>query len=391
MKKLTKIALKKSERTVFGVLLIAIIVACNHADKPDYPVLSVDVTRMNPPSLFDIFKKIEIIPLETTEHSLIGGSASKIIFYNNHYYILDAPNPSKSFYCFDEQGKFVRKIGNEGRGPEEYIFVQNFVINESNHTAELLSPFGTIYTYELSGKFVGKKRLPDLVPNYQHIKLLNDSIRILLSATDNNQDQLYVYSTQSNTIVNSYYQENPAIFQWSCGKFYQYNNAIYFCKPLVSKVFKIDQHGYEVAYAWDFGALNPENIKFDTDITNERLSEMFRNSQIKGFLFYQSQNDNYYFTSFINQEPSVSAYKQKYTSVLYEKRNNKKFVFEKFKEGLMFLPIFWCNDYVLATSTAFSNNTSKRVDPSVLDEENRRKLNAIKEDDNPFIIKYYFK
>lgn len=373
-------------RMVVVVILVEFFISCTNVNEPEFPVLSVDVSKMNPPSVFDIFEKIEIIPLETTNNSLIGGQADNIDFFDNHYYVLDGR--TDSFYCFDEHGRFVRKIGNKGAGPEEYFLATNFAINKSNHVVELLNPFGIIYTYELSGKFVSKTQLPDLVPNYQEIMLLNDSIRILRSSTHNNENQLYAYSNQSNTIVNSFYKENPAINGFNLLSFYHYNNGIYFYKPLKSAVFKIDQHGFEVAYSWDFGALNPEKAELDSDITSERIAEMYMNAQIKGIYNIQYQNDDYYYTLFrryVNQD-LVNI------NVLYDKRTNRKIVFDNFKEGLRFFPIFWCDNYVLATSSLFrERNVGKTVDPMVLDEANSNILNTIEEDDNPFILKYYFK
>jgi len=39
----------------------------------------------------------------------------------------------------------------------------------------------------------------------------------------------------------------------------------------------------------------------------------------------------------------------------------------------------------------YYKDISKFIDSPVFDEENRNKLKAMKEDDNPFLIKYYFK
>ena len=315
------------KRTVFYIILIAILFACQHENETDYPVLSVDITKMNVPSVFDIFGKIEIIPLETTDNSLIGGeNLYKIDFYNNHYYILDGR--TKSFLCFDEHGKFVRKIGSEGQGPQEYIFVTNFIIN--NNVVELLSPWTYLYTYELSGKFVSKVKLPDLVHNYQEIMLLNDSIRILTSSVDLDQDMLYVYSTRSNTIINSFYKDNYKIPLYRGKPFYQYNDSIFFYEPLVSRVFKINQDGYEVAYAWDFGAMSPEKSRLEKNINAERTGQLFESGQIKGTLNTQFQNENYCFTRFTR---IAKLYSNEIINinVLYDKRNNRAFVFERFK------------------------------------------------------------
>ena len=387
------------KRTVFFVFLIVILFACHSEHEVDYPVLSVDITKMNVPSVFDIFEKIEIIPLETTDNSLIGGEGVGIIdFYNNHYYILNGS--TQSFFCFDEHGKFVRKIGNRGLGPQEYNYITDFIIN--NNVVELLSPWGFLYVYNLSGRFLNKTSLPMIVDNYQtsliqddsirifnyqDIMLLNDSIRILTSSVDLNQDMLYVYSTRSNTIINSFYKNNYNIPAQVGKSYYQYNDSIFFYEPIVSKVFRINQYGYEVAYAWDFGAMSPENSRLEKDISSERSFQLFESGQMKGLLNRQFQNENYYFTR-STRIAKLYSNEILHINILYDKRNNRAFVFEKFKEDLTFFPVFWNDEYVLASSHIY---LKKAVDFTVLDEENRNKLKAITEDDNPFLIKYYFK
>ena len=347
------------------------IFACHREQEVDYPVLSVDITRLNTPSVFDIFEKVEIIPLETTDNSLLGHIV-RMDYYKNHYYIRDLQG--ESLFCFDENGKFVRKIGKEGQGPEEYIVVTSMVINRFNDVVEALSPSGVLYIYDMFGKFVSKTNLPMVVPNfqtpmipddsirllnYQSSLILNDSLRILTSSVDNDQDQLYVYSIKSNTVINSFYKENPVLDGFVVKEFYRYDDSIYYSKALKSSVFKIDQYGYEVAYAWDFGKFNPERIKFDKDITDERLIEMFKSSQIKGIHIRQYQNDNYYYTNFVGYDTDLASHDPQYTErlanvhVLYDKRNNKTYVFNKFKEYLYFGPLFWCNEYVLDHSFIF--------------------------------------
>ena len=398
------------KRSVFFVFLTVILFACRREQVVDYPVLSVDITRLNTPSVFDIFEKIEIIPLETTDNSLLGNIFG-IVFYNSHYYITDMKG--ESLFCFDEHGKFVQKIGKVGQGPGEYTTVPSFAINGYNDVVEALSPWGFLYIYDLSGRLGSKTSLPMLVPNYQtsliqddsirvfnyQISLiLNDSIRILKSSVENEEDQLYVYSINSNTVVNSFYKENPVLDGFAVKEFYRYNNSIYYSKALISSVFKIDQYGYKIAYAWDFGKFNPERIKFDKDITNERLSEMFKSSQIKGVYYTKYQNDNYYYTAFVGHDRDLASQDPKDSEiltsvhVLYDKRDNKTYVFNKFKEYLYFAPLYWCNEYVLGASFIFYyKDIPEFIDSQVFDEENRNKLKAIKEDDNPFLIKYYFK
>jgi hypothetical protein len=112
---------------------------------------------------------------------------------------------------------------------------------------------------------------------------------------------------------------------------------------------------------------------------------MIENSHIKGFFHKQFQNDSYYYTMFVRYVNQIGFS----ANVFYNKLNNKVFVFEKFQEGFSFFPHYWCNEYALSTSHVYGDQ--RGINASVLDEENRKKLEAFQEDDNPFIIKYYFK
>jgi len=365
---------------ILYILFAIIFVACNkNNEQYTYPVLHVNLDETNTPSLFDIFKKIEIIPLETSDSCLIT-TVSKIEVYNNLYYIFD--QTTHSLFCFDAQGKFVNKTGTSGQGPEDYANAADFLINPYKNVVEILSPFGVIYSYDLYGHFVGKTEsmLSNEMANVQRIFLFNDSIRLLYGFTDNNKNQLHTFSMQSNQIVNSFYSEKTALFMFSNQVFYRYNDAAYFYKPFINTVFTIHPPKYKIAYAWDFGEMNQNANQFENFKDMQATIELFKNSKLKAICDIQYQNDKYYYTRILRNFDHT-------THVFHSKNNADKFVFEKFKEDLFFFPIYWCEDYVLATSSTYGKQA---VHYSVLDEDAARKLKSIKDDDNPFIIKYHF-
>lgn len=71
--------------------------------------------------LSSIVDSIYYIPLETQDDYLIG-NIDKLIVTDKTFYVLDK-NISTATYCFNSEGKFIRKIGNRGASDKEYISI----------------------------------------------------------------------------------------------------------------------------------------------------------------------------------------------------------------------------------------------------------------------------
>ena len=75
-------------------------------------------------NLSDIIGEYSVIPLETTEESLIGGFSIKTIKKDGHFFV----KSNNEVLMFDETGKFQCKLSRVGGGPEEYENISDFDI-----------------------------------------------------------------------------------------------------------------------------------------------------------------------------------------------------------------------------------------------------------------------
>ncbi|MFI3265513.1 MAG: 6-bladed beta-propeller [Rikenellaceae bacterium] len=75
----------------------------------------------------------KIIDLEATKESLIS-NIYKIELIDNKFYVLDKASfaAGGKLLVFDEEGKYIRKIGNIGRARNEYVSLGGFAINQKN-------------------------------------------------------------------------------------------------------------------------------------------------------------------------------------------------------------------------------------------------------------------
>ena len=96
-------------------------------------------------NLRDIGKELEYIPLETTSECLIG--SIKDVEFNDTYIFVSQVD---RLLQFEINGKFIRQIGSQGRGPEEYLSVGDFCINNLTQEIYILS-YHQILVFDFNG------------------------------------------------------------------------------------------------------------------------------------------------------------------------------------------------------------------------------------------------
>jgi hypothetical protein len=105
-------------------------------------------------NLSEIGKEISYLPLETSSLCLIE-VIEKVLLSKSFIFINDA---QKRLLQFDRTGKFIRQIGSKGRGPEEYLYVYDFCINEL--TSEIyIFGYDKMVIFSFDGKFKKANKL----------------------------------------------------------------------------------------------------------------------------------------------------------------------------------------------------------------------------------------
>ncbi len=103
---------------------------------------SVEITVPETSEEYPIDKIIEsctFIPLETSDQSLIG-DIQKLLTDDNYIFLHDRDNDK--LLQFTDDGKFVRQIGSQGRGPGEYTEIWNVDLNKNTKEICLLDLSG---------------------------------------------------------------------------------------------------------------------------------------------------------------------------------------------------------------------------------------------------------
>ena len=170
---------------------------------------SIDVIKESV-KLSSIITVKRIIPLETTDATLIG-DLGKIVMFNDKIYVLFKRN---TLLVFDDKGKFLRKIGSIGEGPGEYRVIGDFDV--TNH-AVFLRDYHKILQYDDNGEFM--RSIPFDV-NLFGINVVEDKI---LGFVTGEKHISYIY-THEGKCLNKYHLSSKAAsvgasnYYWPYGK-----------------------------------------------------------------------------------------------------------------------------------------------------------------------------
>ena len=143
---------------LLGLILLSSCNAHNENTKEAY--LQVNLSEASKNSKIcasDVISDIEYVALETSDECLLD---YVVRFSISENYILTYSG--KNCFLFSRTGKFIRKIGQKGQGPEDHLGgLYNVKIRETTGDVYLMGT-GQIYLYKITGEFVKKLNLFEL-------------------------------------------------------------------------------------------------------------------------------------------------------------------------------------------------------------------------------------
>lgn len=203
----------------------------------------INKTSLNLDAIID---SVYYIKLETNPDCLIG-SIDKILFFNDKILIIENLQ-RKSVLMFNDNGKFVKKIGTEGRGPGEYVTIRDVALDINNKSIVFLDDYGgKLLFYDLDGNFVTHKKLYYYPTAFS---ILNDdsflfyqgrSINIHIPAITE-YNLLFSKSDQSISGKAISYSYRDKYKSFSMGSLHSFNaseNGVMFCPPYANEIYKI--------------------------------------------------------------------------------------------------------------------------------------------------------
>lgn len=199
--------------SLFYFMCIILLIGCNKSETQNKCIIETQATPIHTNSikLSDLFQVKNIVPLETTDKSLIG-KIDKLLKTNNRFFIQSS---GTRILSFDNKGKYLNDIGCLGSGPQEYPVLYDF--DADNQYVYILTK-GRILVYKYQANLV--KEIPISV-NATALKIIDDGF-LLYTLGDK-----YVFHliNSEGKLIDKYMNKNQALRLTKAIPFRNYKNS----------------------------------------------------------------------------------------------------------------------------------------------------------------------
>ena len=385
------------------VLLLVLFCGCSSKDKK----MNVEIERI-PINVYNVSQdassfidKIELVPLETNDSSLLHKYGK--VMYDKETDVYAVYTRDQVIFTFSGNGDFISNSKKmQGQGPDEYYMVVDMKFNPYLKGIDLLNPYGTIYTYSSDFKLLGRRKIKPEFP-IDHLMALNLEEYIFTYPFLWTNQEVAFANLKTQQVYNADYSGTISSGN-SMAKdcFYKIGDDFYFIPLGINYYFyRIDTKGMKlipIMYL-DFGDLEIKEAdlpgramgkRVDSDEERARVvkeaqerAQFLRHSNNHIVPLIKFFNDDYVYVYFVKSTQGAGS------NFIYNRKTEKSFLTKEDKPFIMNF-CFGIVDNVLL-SIRQPEYVSRLVDRRLMSTEEIYKMEQLKEDDNPVIIKYYLK
>lgn len=199
--------------------------------------------------LSNIAKGVKIVPLAFSPDYPIG-EVKRIRIWQDKVFIQDLHH--NQLFVFDTKGVFITKIGQSGRGPEEYGVITDFDVDDSNGDVFIYDNMTQhVFIYSQTGEFQKKV----FISRHKDFFRLHDDGFVLyrMNPELGTPYELEMYSA-TGSLIWSYFEGKPEEMGSSFPVFGEgLDKTILFSKVRQDTVFRISGDDVRKAFCFDFG------------------------------------------------------------------------------------------------------------------------------------------
>ena len=225
----------------------------------------------------DYLSIIKYVPLETTDESLIG-DIKKVYLFEEKIIIFD--KKTERVLLFNNDGRFICQIGQNGPGPDDYMILNDIFFEESSkliYVHERVKNIIIIYTLE--GRIVDK-----IKPNFMFNSFCKtkDGFWLYTCFNYNNVNgyNLMLVDSTMKKMIGGYLPQHPNFVNVEFGKVrfrFDSDGIPYFTYPTSNCVYKLDNSIPEIFYRIDFGNKNAPYNELEKLASIEEYNKIMEN------------------------------------------------------------------------------------------------------------------
>lgn len=376
----------------FGIL--SLFSACKNEAKDYIEVQPINVkisSIQSDVSLTDI-GGATIVPLQTSDTLLIN-EITRIHNSKDYIYLSDL----SSIYKFSYKGEFISRINKQGTGPDEYINVSDFQIDDDDNVWVLCRNTHSLYLYSWDNHLKRKLNFDLWVEN---IFLFKDNM-LLYTGNEigkDNKNQLHLLDIAKGNIVNHF----KAVDEYQSGYLHvkgtnlfqttDNDTVCYFSQLFNDTVYSITPNSFHPEYVFEW-----EGKNIPKDFYSEKYQDIMdffqhlnaKNAYVYGVNSFLETNNSFWVTYFYQGKC--------YCAIIPKDKASERFVFNQLRiDGL--LENYPVN---LSESSIFTQNSGEIVIPldvmsimeyvdKLSDESSKRKIiesiHYYSDDQNPLLL-----
>ena len=236
-------------------------------------------------------ESITIIPIQESNKSLMSYISKALLDDSGNMYFFDKGR----IIAFNPDGTYLRQVGQKGRGPGEYLNVEDIAISVDGEYLMVLQSSKILF-YGIKDSTIYKEIAVPFVEPFDAFAPANDGAWLFATfpATRNDFGKVNPMITRIDNNANIVEQGIPRVdFTMSIGNITQVSHNNYILKPQSSDhiVYRLMPDSMTACYKIDFGSKNiPPNWENLADVQSYMQSPYFKTP-----MFFQETNDLLYF------------------------------------------------------------------------------------------------
>ena len=247
------IKMSKKLFTIANVLGVLTLLCCACGQRNEKTVV-IEKNIVHAAALEDCFRIESRITLKESESAPMRG-VFKLLCRNGEVYVSDGRN----LFVFDDKGSFCRNIGNQGRGPGEYLRISDFSVGDD--AVYVMDSNRKILKYGKDGAFMTDAELDDF---FASIFLYQDKL-YLVSANQNLGKRIHRWNAVSLQEESAFCNISEADLKYrhfmGTTSFFETEDGLLFHEPLNNTVYAVEDASLRPFCDFDFyGSSAPDSF-----------------------------------------------------------------------------------------------------------------------------------
>lgn len=390
---------------LFPVLFFAGLLAACTAGKEEEAsrdVVRFEVENARQKSFFDYFERVDLIPLETTDSSVVADYPQRIELYRDTLLLLYPGSGSgKGIFRFDaKDGHFIDRFYQVGEGPDDHLMISDCHINPYTGMLTVYEPtIGRLSVYDWASRT--RVASADLRSKWGSVFGVNYFFPLsadkyvffsgYVPKGTENRGQLFFYDFSTDSLYRQKLDIPEIVLQTSyistSHPFSRVDDDVLLALPYLYTIYRYDGEYFVPEKRFDFGKYGCIEDYYlaptDTRTSSQQIDYLFDSDDkyinIASVPMYT-----------VGRMMFAGRHDKRYPLLVFDRKTQEACVVDGLQEGVYVFPDVG-QEQGRAYRLCGVSEVGKYVNEKVLDEKNRAILERLEEDSNPILLRYILK